>query len=131
MHGNRSFPGKNSFNSSFSLTCLGHGDALPPDASGRGVQGFEKIEQDTGVMLAVGPAGEGSLVAGLFGEVGEVAIEKPGERTEPEDRAMEKRQALGKRVAPGNVGEFMGEDGVELGDVPIAPVGREEDRRAQ
>ena len=83
------------------------------------MRGFEEIQQDPGVVVAVGPARQGGFVTGLFGQVGEVAVEKPGERAEPEDGAMQKRQALGERVAAENVGEFMREDGVELGGVPV------------
>ena len=46
-HGDRSFPGENSFDSFFRLTGFGHRNALPPDASGSGLQGFEKFQQDS------------------------------------------------------------------------------------
>ena len=44
---------------------------------------------------------------------------------------MQKREALGERVAAGYVGEFVGEDGVEFGGVPVTPVGGEENGRAE
>ena len=56
-----------------------------------------------------------------------MAVEPPGERAEPEDGAMQKRQALGERVVTGYVRDFVGEDGVELGVIPFAPGRRVEE----
>jgi hypothetical protein len=115
----------------FRLTGLGHRNALPPDPSACGVQGFEEPEQNSGVMFAVGAAGQGCFVAGLLGEVGEAAVEPPGERAEPENRAMQKRQALSESVAAGEVRYLVRDDGVELGIVSLGPVGGQQNHGAQ
>jgi hypothetical protein len=94
-HGNRSFPSEDFFYAVLGLTCLGHGNALPPHPSWGGVQGCEEAQQDPGVMLAVGAAGQGRLVASLLCEVGEIAVKPPRKRAEPENRAMQKGKTLG------------------------------------
>src|SRR5579862_663829 len=103
MHGDRSFPGENSFYSFFRLTfglpSRGHRNSLPPDASGRSVQGFEKFQQDSGVVLAVGTIRQSGFVAGLLCKIGKLPVEIPCERAEPEDGAMQQRETLGEAVA--------------------------------
>ena len=129
-HSDRSFPSENSFYAMFGLTCFGHRNALPPDSSRGGVQSFEESQQNPGVMLAVGAAGQSGFVAGLFGEAGEVAVEPPRERAEPEEGAMQKGKTLGEGVAAGDVRNFVRHDGVELGIVPFAPGGGQQNGAA-
>src|ERR1700680_4175630 len=84
-HSDRSFPSENSFYPMFGLTCFGHRNALPPDSSRGGVQSFEESQQNPGVMLAVGAAGQSGFVAGLFGEDGEGGGEAQRGRAQPEE----------------------------------------------
>jgi hypothetical protein len=128
-HSERSFPSENSFYAMFGLSCFCHGDALPPHSSRGGVQGLEEFEQYFGVMFAVGSAGQGSFVAGLFCEIGEVAVKPPGERAEPEDGAVQQGKTLSEGVAAGNVRDFVGDNGVELSVVPLAPGGGQQNGR--
>ena len=60
-----------------------------------------------------------------------MTVEPPGERAEPENCAMQQRKALGESVAAGDVGDFVGDDGVELGVVPFAPGGGQQNGGAQ
>ena len=94
-HSDSSSPSKNSFQSLFGLADLGHRNALPPDASGCGVQRFEESQQGSGVIVAVGASRQGGFIAGLLCQVGEMTVEPPGERAEPEDGAMQQRQPQG------------------------------------
>ncbi len=60
-----------------------------------------------------------------------MAVEPPGERAEPEDGAMQKRETLSERVVTRDVRDFVSEDGVELGVVPFTPVGGQKNSGAQ
>ena len=125
-------PGENSFDAFDGAGFgLGHGDALPPDASGGGLKGGEKSEQGAGVVGAAGAGGERGLVTRGFGEVREMAVEPPRQRTEPEDGAMDQSNALRESVAARDMREFVGEDGIKLGVVPLAPSRRQKNGGAQ
>lgn len=130
-HGNRSFPSKNSLYPLFCLTAFGHRNALPPHPAGGGVQSFEESQQNPGVMLPVGTAGQGRFIAGLLREVGEAPVEPPGEWAEPEDRAMQKGKTLSESVATRYVRHLVRDDRVEFGVVPFAPTGGQQNCGAQ
>src|SRR4029077_8981919 len=84
-----------------------------------------------GVSLALRTTGQRSFVAGLFHEIGQMPIQPPGKRAEPENHAVQKRKALGESVAPRNVRHLVRDDSVELRVVPIAPAGRKQHYGAQ
>ena len=82
-------------------------------------------------MCAVRAARQGGFVAGFLGEIGEVAVKPPGERAEPEDRAVKQGKTLSEGVAAGNVRNFVRYDGVELRVFPLAPGGGQQNGGAQ
>ena len=77
LHGDAPFPFENAIQALFGLPGAGHGDALPPNAAGRGFERGEKSENCLGVTCAVGAGGERGVVTGFFGEFCEAAIEPP------------------------------------------------------
>src|SRR5580700_8647080 len=107
LHGDTPFPFENAIEAFFGVARASHGDALPPDAPRRGF--------------------ESGIVTGVFGEVGETAIEPPAEWAEPEDCAVQQREALGECVAASDVRNFMREDRVEFCWFPFAPRGGQQD----
>src|ERR1700686_3296551 len=60
-----------------------------------------------------------------------MASKPPGERAEPEDGAVQQGKALSEGVAAGNVRDFVSDNGVELGVVPLAPGGGQQNGGAQ
>ena len=57
-------------------------------------------------------------------------VQPPGERVEPEDRAVQQSNTLRERIQPSNMRKFVGEDGAEFIIVPSAPIGRKQNRRS-
>jgi len=58
-------------------------------------------------------------------------VEPPGERAEPEDGAMQKGEMLGEGIAADDMRDFVDDDRVEFGVVPLAPVRGEQDHGTQ
>ena len=100
LHCDTPFPFENAIEAFFGLSGASHGDALPPDAPRRGFERGKETKNCFGVTGAVSARGESGIVTGFFGEFGETAIEPPAKWAEPEDCAVQQREALGGEVRP-------------------------------
>ena len=86
-------------------------------------------QQARRVDVAVVSARDHDRIAGLLGQPGDLPLQPPGQRMEPEDRAVEQRDAGDERIAPAHVLLFVRQHRRQLGLVPVRPVRRQDDRR--
>jgi hypothetical protein len=106
-----------------------HSHALPSNASYRALQVLVKTEQEVRIKNAICAAAQRRIVAGLFGERGEMPLQPPAERAEPEYAAMNGRQRPRQRVFPRHVRQLVRKHGLNLLFAPGAPRGRKENDR--
>ena len=122
-------PRKNSLDPFFRLSRFGHRDTGPPHTFWRRFKLRKKAEQRFGVARAIGAARQRGLVACLLREVRQIAFEPPRQRAEPEDRAVNQRQALPEGVVPLDVRKLVSQYGCEFLVVPFVPTGGEQNHR--
>ena len=91
--------------------------------------GFRHVEQHFGVAPRLAHLARGRLVAGVLRGHRQRALQPPGERMEPEDRAVDMREERHERIAACDVGVLVREDGGELVRRPFAPRDGEQDAR--
>jgi len=129
IHADCSFPRENSFESLFCLSRSCDRNALPPDPSRRSLQHLEETQQGSSVVVLIGSARQRSLIAGLLRQFCQMPAHPPGQWVEPENCAIQQRDALRQRVATHYMRKFVSQNGIEFLRVPFAPVRRKQDRR--
>ena len=92
---------------------------------------LHEIEQNLRVRQPVFEDFERAGVADDFGQFRQPGELPPGERTEPEHRAIERGQQQHIEIAVGDVGAFMGEHGPALRRIPVAALRRQQDGRSE
>ena len=70
-------------------------------------------------------------IAGLLGQSRKAPFQVPGQRMDPEERAIQKGQPLDQRVAPAGVLALVGQHGFELLPRPLPPTFRQDHGGAQ
>ena len=90
-----------------------------------------EFKQNLGVRRATGSFFKAGAVADGLAQIGELALQPPSQRTEPEHGGIEAGQHLQIKVTLPDVRALMRHDRIQLGAGPLAPIDREHDGRAR
>ena len=90
-----------------------------------------ELDQDVGVGRAIGQHFDCRIVADHLGELGQALDLPPGERAEPEQRAIEHRQQQYVEIAMRDVRALVCQNRLAFGVIPLHALARQQDRRAE
>ena len=104
-----------------------HRDSLPIRPRDRALH---EVEQYLGVEGAIASYGHGRIVAGFFRDPYDAPMQKPAQRAMPQQHPMNRREQLNGGIVAPDVRALMRQYGVQLCDIPLAPIAGQHDGRA-
>src|SRR5262245_45580607 len=74
---------------------------------------------------------QGVVIAGQFRQLQQVLLKPPGQRIEPEGRAIKAGQQMNIEIMTANMGLLVQQNGVSFEDTPLRPIQWKQNRRAE